>query len=104
MYTYNNKEVIANQTLWKNFTLFPEGNGTVLGYVKESGTLDPISGATVHLNGSTHYLINTDSLGYFIFNDNVSAGFYTSETFKMGMDGFQEAGESFNLSTNETFG
>ena len=40
----------------------PVGNGTVKGFV-ENDTGVPILGATVHLNGTQHYLMQTDASG-----------------------------------------
>jgi PGF-pre-PGF domain-containing protein len=73
--------------------------GTVKGYVKDVNNTG-ISGATVRLNGSTQYLVSTDGSGYFIFNDNVSAGHYSSEVCKFGIFPWQP-GVSFNLSEDQ---
>ncbi|MCJ7697917.1 MAG: carboxypeptidase-like regulatory domain-containing protein, partial [Thermoplasmata archaeon] len=45
----------------------PSGNGTVKGYVKDAKNTG-MPGATVRLNGSAQYVVNTNDSGYFIFN------------------------------------
>jgi len=76
--------------------------GTVHGFAKTDKN-DPISGAIVHLSGTTDYNVTTNESGYFIFNHNVSIDSYTSEFFKYGPEGFQPiVGDSFELHTNET--
>ena len=77
----------------------PGGNGTVKGYVKDANNTG-IPGATVRLNGSAQYVVNTNGSGYFIFNDNVSADHYSSEVCKFGEFPWQ-AGVSFNLSEDQ---
>ncbi|MBE3137916.1 MAG: PGF-pre-PGF domain-containing protein [Thermoplasmata archaeon] len=77
----------------------PSGNGTVKGYVKDANNTG-MPGATVRLNGSAQYVVNTNDSGYFIFNDNVSADHYSSEVCKFGIFPWQ-AGVSFNLSEDQ---
>ena len=79
------------------------GNGTVCGFVKKN-TEEPIEGATIHLNGTTQYFIQTNESGFFIFNNNVSVGHYDSEVFKLGPDGFpSQSGANFTLSADEFY-
>jgi hypothetical protein len=73
--------------------------GTVKGYVKHANNTG-IPGATVRLNGSAQYVVNTNDSGYFIFNDNVSADHYSSEVCKFGEFPWQP-GISFDLSEDQ---
>jgi parallel beta-helix repeat protein len=98
---YQTSYINDNASYFWNITLQPYD--TVCGYVREPDTT-PIEGATVHLHGIEDYLTQTDVSGYFIFNHTVPAGYYRSEVYKNGSQGFPPTpGASFNVSRNETY-
>jgi len=101
-----------NETLYnQNLTIStegvgpgPGGTGTVNGYVNktEGGGIEY---ATVILDGDGYYSIKTDSSGFFIFDNNVTEGSYSSKVYKdTEPDSFpQESGDSFGLSDGEEY-
>ncbi|HEX08779.1 MAG TPA: carboxypeptidase regulatory-like domain-containing protein, partial [Thermoplasmatales archaeon] len=91
----DNVTIGVNETIWENFSIDiggPVGNGTVCGYVKDNKTGEPILDAVVCINRTDGIPFSssvvTNESGFYIFDNNISAGIYDIFAYKEGEGGF----------------
>ncbi len=78
-------DVGENETVIVTFTLPPIGNGTIIGYVTDAETGEPIEGAVVWVYVDDVPVANyTDATGYYELN--VPSGIYTVYVFAPGYE------------------
>jgi len=95
---WDNQSASTQGPFWWFNTTQEAGNGTICGYVNNSENGSFLENVTVMINKTSEGTpffssFKTNDVGFYIFNNNVSAGIYTVEAFK---DGFQ----SWNIVNN----